>query len=481
MQIEKLAHIFREYDIRGIIDTEINDDFVYALGFVLADFYLQEGHTRLLIGYDTRKNSARYHDILTQVFSVKGLHVISLGLVPTPCLYFSIHHLGIFAGVEVTASHNPAEYTGFKLWNKKTSLCGAEIQKLFCSMQEFLHRLQKKSLTAQKYCHLLLQENSPRGFIGVYDCLPSYREKVLETIIPLSKSTCSLVVDGANGAAGKLCADLFKKAGANVIELFCEEEEDFPHHEPDPTRKKNLQALCKTMQEHQAKYGIALDGDGDRVVLVDKNCRVLKSDALMSIFINDITARKPNALFLLDVKCSQELIKEIEKLGANYLLTPTGHSHLKQHMLSTEADFGGELSGHFFHSENWYKTDDGILTALRAISLLEKNKLDLTVLPKWEHTFSTEEIAVPCTKEQKKHINRLAVQYFTQKYQGMAECITLDGIRCVFNSAWFLVRASQTSEQITLRFEAKTEEQFTALKQTVLTDLEKILRSSEIL
>lgn len=473
MQIEKLEHIFREYDIRGISDTEIDDEFVCAFGFVLADFYLQEGHERVLIGYDTRRNSARYHDILAKVFSIKGLHVISLGLVPTPCLYFAIHHLGIFAGVEVTASHNPAEFTGFKLWNKKTSLSGEAIQKFYCSMQEFVHMLRNKNLTVCKYFQLLQQENNPKGFIGVYNCLPAYNEKVLASIQPFS---CSLIVDGGNGAAGKPCAELFRKAGANVMELFCEEEENFPNHAPDPTKRKNIQALCKAVQENHAKYGIALDGDGDRVVLVDKNSRVLKSDELMSIFIHDITARKQDALFLLDVKCSEELIKEIKKLGADYMLTPTGHSSLKQQMLSTEADFGGELSGHFFHSENWYKTDDGILTALRIISLLEKNNLDLTALPKWEKTFSTEEIAVPCTKEQKKHINQQVIEHFTKKYQSMAECITIDGIRCVFDDAWFLVRASQTSEQITLRFEAKTEEKFFALKQTVLTDLETILQ-----
>lgn len=474
MQIEKLEHIFREYDIRGILDTEIDDEFVYALGFVLADFYLQEGHERVLIGYDTRRNSAHFHDILAKVFSLKGLHVISLGLVPTPCLYFAIHHLGIFAGVEVTASHNPAEFTGFKLWNKKTSLSGEEIQKFYSTMQKFMQLLHEKKLTFSEYLQLLEQKNAPKGFIGVYDCLPAYNEKVLETIHPLS---CSVIVDGGNGAAGKPCAELFQKAGADVMALFCEEEENFPGHEPDPTKRKNIKALRKAVQENHAKYGIALDGDGDRVVLVDKNSRVLKSDELMSIFINDITARKPGSLFLLDVKCSEELIKEIKKLGANYILTPTGHSSLKQHMLSTQAEFGGELSGHFFHSENWYKTDDGILTALRVISLLEKQNLDLTALPKWEHTFSTEEIAVPCTKEKKKHINQQVIEYFSKKYQDTADCITFDGIRCVFPDAWFLVRASQTSEQITLRFEAKTEEKFHALKQSVLADLKKILQA----
>lgn len=474
MQIEKLEHIFREYDIRGITDTEINDEFVYALGFVLADFYVNEGHSRILIGYDTRKNSAHYHDILAKVFSAKNLHVLSLGLVPTPCLYFSVHHLGIFAGIEVTASHNPAEFTGFKLWNKKTSLSGKDIQKLYHRLKNFFAYLQENNLTAEEYLEQLEQKNDPKGFIGVYNCIPGYTEKVLETISPFS---CSVIVDGANGAAGKLCADLFKKAGADVIELFCDEQEDFPNHAPDPTKRKNLQALCKAIPEHKAKYGIALDGDGDRVVLVDKNARILKSDQLMSIFINEISARKPHALFLLDVKCSQELIKEIDTLGANYQLTPTGHSMLKRNMLNTQADFGGELSGHFFHSENWYKTDDGILTALRVIDLLEKNNLDLTLLPNWEHTFTTEEIAVPCTKEQKKHINKHLIRHFKQKYQDTAECICIDGIRCVFADSWFLVRASQTGEQLTLRFEAKTEEQFLMLKQSVLSDLEKILQA----
>jgi Phosphomannomutase len=474
MPVKNLEHIFREYDIRGLLDTEINEEFVRALGFVLAAFYKEEGHKRILIGYDTRKNSALFHDILAKVFSLHGLHVISLGMVPTPCLYFSIHHLGIFAGIEITASHNPAEFSGFKLWNGETTLSGEKIRGLYHEMQKFFSSLNKSSQTVPELMETMQKQNSAKGFISFYNCLPSYAEKVLENSEPLD---CSLVIDGANGAAGKLCADIFRKARADVHELFCEEEENFPNHNPDPTRAKNLQALLKTMREKQAKYGIALDGDGDRVVLADKNCRILKSDELISIFINEIIKKKPDALFLVDVKCSQELINEIKRLGAKYQLMPTGHSTLKKGMLKTGADFGGELSGHFFHAENWYKTDDGILTAVRLISLLEKNNLDLTALPNWGHIFTSEEIAVPCTKERKKTINQRVIAHFTQKYQNRAECICIDGIRCVFENSWFLVRASQTGEQLTVRFEAKTEEEFVSLKSAVLSDLEKILQA----
>lgn len=471
MHMEKLEHIFREYDIRGITDTEITEEFVYALGFVLADFFKKQNHARVLLGYDTRRNSRLYHDILSRVFSHEGLHVLSLGRIPTPCLYFAVHSLGISAAVMVTASHNPAQYNGFKIWNKTSTLSGQEIKELYRSMKNFLQTLSKNK---KSISDLLREKSKKQGFVGFHNIFPSYIEKVSQGMRPLA---CSVLIDGANGAAGKLCAEVFRRNKAEVQELFCEYAEDFPNHDPDPTKSKNMREFVKTLQDGNFKYGIGLDGDGDRVVLADKNGRMLKSDELMAVFVSDLAKRKKNPLILLDVKCSERLVKDILAQNARFSFMPTGHSLLKKGMLDTDADFGGEFSGHFFHGENWYKTDDGILTALRAIDILEKNKLDLTAFPAWEESIAGEEIGIACTKEQKKDFNRKAAEFFTRKYMEKAECISVDGIRCVFEDGWFLVRASQTSEQITLRFEAKTEEKYNALKTSVLADLEILLQS----
>lgn len=471
MQMEKLEHIFREYDIRGIMDTEITEDFVCGLGFVLADFFKSHKHRRILLGHDTRRNSRLYHDILADVLSRCGLHVVSLGQIPTPCLYFGVHCLRISAGIMVTASHNPAKYNGFKIWNNKTTLSGDEIKQFFSAMQKFFHSLGRQG---RNLSSLMQEQPKNQGFISFHNIIPSYAEKVCENMPPLN---CSVLIDGANGAAGRLCADVFRRSGADVQELFCDYAEDFPNHKPDPTKAKNMRKLTAMLKQGNFKYGIGLDGDGDRVMLADKNGRMLQSDELMSIFVRDFCRKKQNPLFLLDVKCSERLVQDIADQNGSYRFMPTGHSLLKKGMLCTDADFGGEFSGHFFHSENWYKTDDGILTALRAIAILEKNNLDLTKLPEWEQRVAGEEIGIACTKEQKQNINERVTEFFAKKYGQKAACISIDGIRCVFDDAWFLVRASQTSEQIILRFEAKTEEKYHALKNCVLADLEKILQS----
>lgn len=475
MHPEIPEHIFREYDIRGVMDTEITEEFVYCLGFVLADFFKSKGHGRVLLGYDTRRNSALYHDILAKVLAHEGLHTVSLGLVPTPCLYFAVHSLCLPAGIMVTASHNPAAYGGFKLWSGKTVLSGEEIRGLYPKMLDFAEKLKNEKRTGREYADTPAPK---QGFIQFFDIAPSYAEKVSEHIPPLS---CSVLIDGGNGAAGRLCAEIFRRNGAQVQELFCEYAEDFPNHEPDPTKEKNIQTFLTALKNGSFQYGIALDGDGDRVVLADKNGRALKSDELMSIFIRDIAARKNNPLFLLDVKCSERLADEITQLRAHCRFMPTGHSLLKKGMLATDAEFGGEFSGHFFHKENWYRTDDGILTALRAVAILERNGLDLTALPAWPAAVSGEEIGIPCTKEQKKHLNRKLAEHFCRHYP-QAEHNRTDGIRCVFRhgpfkGAWFLARTSQTSEQITLRFEAADEHTFRALKTEVLQAVGKILQA----
>lgn len=454
MELKHIKHIFREYDIRGLIDLEITDDFVYSLGHALSQLFLETGQNRILLGYDTRKNSAHYHNILAKTFAENGLHVISLGMIPSPCLYFAVHYLQIKAGVIVTASHNPSQYNGFKIWLNECTINKQEILSLY-------EKITKLSLTKNK-------QNIQKGFIGYHDIQTSYTQKVLENIPPLN---CKVVIDGANGSAGNLCVNIFQKAGAKVIPLFCDEQENFSNHEPDPTNPKNLKALCQKIIQEQADYGIALDGDGDRVVLVDNNARILKSDELMSIFIHHYCNTRNNPLFLLDVKCSQELIKEIIQKNGKYVLCPTGHAILKRNMIQTQAIFGGEFSGHFFHADNWYKTDDGILTAIRAIAILQNNNDSLTHYPNWlqnKSFFSSDEIKIPCPENLKQEKLQTIIQLIENKYSSQAQIIKIDGIRVLLENAWFLVRISNTSPAFTLRFEANEKEVFERLQNEIM-------------
>ena len=450
-QLKQIQHIFRDYDIRGILNLEITDKFVFYLGVALSQIFLKSGQNRVLLGYDTRKKSAHFHDILAKTFAEHNIHVISLGMIPSPCLYFAVHHLNIKAGVIVTASHNPSQYNGFKIWLNDNTIHKQEILSLYETM---LAIWDKK-----------IPNNNKTAFISSHDIFQSYQDKILENISPLK---CKVIIDGANGAAGNLCVNIFKKAGANVIPLFCDEQEEFTNHEPDPTNAQNLTTLCTKILQEKADYGIALDGDGDRVVLVDKNARILKSDELISIFIDFYTKKIQNPLFLFDIKCSQELIKQTIKNNARYVLCPTGNAVLKQEMVKSNAIFGGEFSGHFFHADKWFKTDDGILTALQLINILEQNNLDLTQFPTWKNIFSSDEIKINCPEKNKQKIMQKIIHNLEEKYKHHAQIIKIDGIRIVLDNAWFLVRSSNTSPTLTLRFEAQDKETFEKLQTEII-------------
>ncbi len=467
MQLKQINHIFREYDIRGILDLEITDEFVFYLGIALSQIFLDAGQNRVLLGYDTRKKSAHFHNILAKTFAEQGLHVISLGMIPSPCLYFAVHYLNIKAGVIVTASHNPREYNGFKIWLNDNTIHKEDILFLYEKMLQLWNKkiLPYKNIKYQK-----------KGFISSHNIYSSYQKKVLENISSLH---CKVVIDGANGSAGNLCVQIFKKAGAEVIPLFCEEQEEFSNHEPDPTNPQNLTTLCTKILKEKADYGIALDGDGDRVVLVDKNARILKSDELISIFIEYYTQKFHNPLFLFDIKCSQELINQTIQKNAQYKLCPTGNAVLKQEMVKSNAIFGGEFSGHFFHADNWYKTDDGILTALHLIHYLEKNHLDLTQYPTWKNIFSSEEIKIPCPEQKKQQIMQIIIHKLEQKYTAKAQIIKIDGIRIILKKAWFLIRSSNTSPMLTLRFEAHEKELFETLQNEIITFVHKCIQKSQ--
>ena len=521
-------HIFREYDIRGLMDKEIDYTFVRLLGYVLAQYFKKNEHSHILIGYDTRKNSIDYHNILCEELNKNGCDVISLGMIPSPCLYFAVHHLQIFAGIMITASHNDAPYNGFKIWQGKSTLHGESIREIYQSMLKIYQNAEKESVflqdisldtdihsgadflntppiknrapqdisshTFSPYTSPLIgcstynlaytQSTTTHGISSYFDIKTPYTKKLHEQTGELS---CKVVVDGSNASAGELCCEILQKMGVHVIPLYCEPTSDFPNHPPDPTIAKNCEELCKQIIQHKADYGIGLDGDGDRLVMVDRNGRILACDELLSLLARDTLLRIPKARILADVKCTHHLFKEVEELGGIAIMAPTGHSLMKSAMQKEKAHIGGELSGHFFHAENWFGTDDGILTAVRVLAILRDRNWDLTQFPMWEKSYASPEIRFECPEDIKHLLIKKAQGFYTKEYKdgsknsncnstnnskNNTKCYAntrikvncMDGVRIDFDTAWFLIRASNTSAALTLRFEADSEDALHELK-----------------
>ncbi len=465
-------YIFREYDIRGLMDIEIDFSFVSVLGYVLSMYYKELGHSRVLLGYDTRRNSKAYHDILCEVLNRNGLDVISLGMIPSPCLYFAVHHLQIFAGIVVTASHNDAPYNGFKIWEGKSTLYGDAIHDIYLQMLKFYEKDKENLVSPHVFCQQEVCEDNKKsesfGITSFFDIKTPYARILHEQTGELAYK---IVVDGANGAAGELCCDVLQNMGVEVIALYCEPKSDFPNHPPDPTILENCKDLREMILSRGADYGIALDGDGDRVVMLDRNGRMLFSDELLSLLARDMLLRVPKARILADVKCSHHIFKEIEDLGGIALIAPTGHSLMKASMQKERAHIGGELSGHFFHAENWFGTDDGILTSVRVLGILQKRNWDLTQFPFWAKSYASPEIRFDCPEHKKEALIKKAQSYYEEKYADSYKVTCIDGVRVDFGSSWFLVRASHTSANLTLRFEAETQAALDTLKEKTLQQI----------
>ncbi len=460
-------HIFREYDIRGVMEKEIKPSFVHSLGLALGEYYTAHGHKKVLLAHDTRNNSLLYHDILRYEFENLGFEVISLGMCPSPCLYFAVYHLEIYAGVMVTASHNDAHYNGFKIWMGKRTLFGEEIQNLYHAMTKIYPEQAQKYKSCDEHTNFghTIPLQTRQGFYPIQE---PYIEKILSQC---GKLPFKVVVDGANASAGNLCCELLRRAGAEVIPLYCEPTPDFPNHPPDPMIAEHCKDLRKKVIEEKADFGLGLDGDGDRLAMVDRTGRILASDELLSILASDLLQRHPNAKILADVKCSHHLFSLVKSLGGLPIMGPTGHSKMKNLMQEEKAMLGGELSGHFFHAENWYGTDDATLTAVRVMKVLRDRQWDLTDFPLWESSFASPESYLKCSEQTKFLLVEKARKYYSNKYPD-AQITQFDGIRVDLGHAWFLIRASHTSPALTVRFEANTEQSMEALKNDVVNQID---------
>ena len=423
--------IFRAYDIRGITRSNLTDDVCYWIGRAFAAEARSQNQQAAAIGRDGRLSSPGIALALGQGLVDGGMSVTDIGQVPTPVLYYATHALKTGTGIMITGSHNPPEYNGLKMMIGGTTLAEDLIQALY-------RRLQDSALSTGK------------GALGYADLGADYVEAALNTT-KLDRPL-KVAVDCGNGVAGELGPKLISALGCEVIPLFCEIDGNFPNHHPDPAEPENLQDLITAVQQQSADVGLAFDGDGDRLGVVTPKGEIIWPDKMMMLFAQDIIARNPQTPVIFDVKCSTHLERVITEAGGSPMMWKTGHSHIKAKIKQTQAALAGEFSGHICFGERWYGFDDALYTAARLLELLSQTELDVdAVFAQYPTTYSTPEIKIHTTETRKFEVmDELA----SSGDFADGRMTTIDGIRVDFDDRWGLIRPSNTSPVLSLRFEA---------------------------
>ena len=427
--------IFREYDIRGLVDKDLTQDSVEQIGRGIGTYIRRNNGKILTVGYDMRISSVSFRDSLIQGLNSTGCDVIDIGMVPTPVAYFSLHHLKPDGGVMITGSHNPPEFNGFKISHGVHSLYGKRIQEL------------RKLIDRNDF-------ESGSGKLEYKNILKDYVSDVCNSV-KISRSI-KVVVDGGNGCFGIVGPELLKQAGVNVIKLYCEPDGNFPNHHPDPTVAKYLVDLINKVKEEGAELGIGFDGDADRIGVVDEKGNILWGDQLLILFARDLLKRKPGATIVGEVKCSQNLFKDIELHGGVAVMSAAGHSLIKKKMQEANALLAGEMSGHVCFADGYYGFDDAIYAACRILQIVASSEKKVSeMLADVPKTASTPEIRIDCPDDRKFEIVRELTESFREHY----DIIDIDGVRINFESGWALIRASNTQPVLVLRFEADNTDQ----------------------
>jgi phosphomannomutase/phosphoglucomutase len=449
--------IFRQYDVRGVVDRDLTPEVVELLGRGYGTYVAQKGVKRVSLGYDARLSSPGFCEALTRGIVSTGVHVVQIGLVATPTLYFSLFHLDVDGGVMITGSHNPPEFNGFKLGLGKTTIYGKEIQAVLQVIQAG-------------------QFAEGQGQVTQEDIGAAYADEVVRRVGRIARPL-TVVVDAGNGTGGLHGPQILRRIGAEVIELYCDVDGRFPNHHPDPTVPRYLADLIAKVDETGADMGIAWDGDSDRIGVVDPQGRVVWGDQLMMLFCREVLAAHAGAPIIFEVKCSQGLVEEIERLGGEPLMYRTGHSLIKNKMKEMHAPLAGEMSGHIFFADEYYGYDDALYAAARFVRFVAAQGKSLTELvdelPKY---YSTPETRVECPEEAKFEIVAQVAAYFRAHY----DVITVDGARILFGDGWGLLRASNTQAVLVLRFEAQTPERLDEIKGIVLNKLREVAPGVEV-
>ena len=444
------ASIFRAYDIRGIVQTALRPEVVGQIGQALGTLYPQ--CKCVVVGRDGRLTSRELADNLIAGLRSTGTDVIDIGEVPTPVLYYATHSLKSGSGLMVTGSHNPPEYNGIKMVMDNQTLYGDMIQSIYSCIQAGQFKRGEGNLQQQ-------------------DVLEDYIDRICGDVT--LQRHLNIAIDCGNGVAGPTAGKLFKRLQCGVTELFCDIDGTFPNHHPNPSEPENLEDLKQAVREKQLDLGLAFDGDGDRVGIVDEQGNVLWADRQMMLYAKDVLSRNPGAEVIFDVKSSRNLARIIESAGGKATMWKTGHSFIKNKMKETGALLAGEMSGHIFFKERWYGFDDGLYAAARMLEILSADSRPVSdIFNELPDDVSTPEITVHLGQDGAQH--EFIKKFIQQASFPDADLSTIDGIRADFSDGWGLVRASNTTPSLVIRFEAESQERLNELKDAFKVQIHSI-------
>jgi phosphomannomutase/phosphoglucomutase len=440
-------NVFREYDVRGVVGTDLNEEFVFDLGRAIGTYAAGYKIKKMTIGRDCRLSSDDYHHFLIKGLNSSGIETIDIGLCATPMLYFSIRHLNVEGGVMITGSHNPPEFNGFKICIGNDTIYGENIQKL------------RKIMEIGQY----VTGSSSSSF---QDITAAYSNYLFNNVRITRK--IKVAVDAGNGVGGKFALPILQRYGCDVIPLYCEPDGHFPNHFPDPTVEENLTDLIKIVHDQKADLGIAFDGDADRLGVISDTGEIIWGDKLLLLFAREILKQKPGSAIIGEVKCSQVLYDDIKKNSGRAIMWKAGHSLIKAKMKEEKAVLGGEMSGHLFFADRYFGYDDAIYAAIRLLEILSQTGQKMSeLLADVPQTFATPEIRMDCADDKKAQV----VERIKKHFQNNPGLIEIDGVRIPYEDGWALVRSSNTQPVIVLRFEASSASSL----QRIRNEVEKLL------
>ena len=449
--------VFREYDIRGVVGSDLTDEFVEKLSRALGVYWKERGVRRVSLGMDARLSSPVFKEILKKGITSSGIEVIDLGMVPTPVMYFSLFRLDIGGGIEVTGSHNPVDNNGFKIALGKTTIFGPEIQKIRTIMEE--GRI--TTGYAQSLSH---------------DIIPEYVDDIISRIVP-GPRRLKVIVDPGNGVGGAPALAVYNALGMEVSGICLEPDGHFPNHHPDPTTEDGLAMLKAEVLNQGADLGIGMDGDADRIGVIDARGNTIYGDMITAILAQEILKEKRGVKIIGEVKCSKAFFDEVKKAGGIPIMGKVGHSPMKARLLEERAVLAGEMSGHIFFSDRWYGFDDGIYSSARLIEVLSRQDNPQSVFDNLPKVENTPEIRIECPDRIKFEVVEGFKAYAKGHYD---DCVDIDGVRFTKGDTWGLVRPSNTQPVIVLRFEARNKKELSEVEKDTRKHLHEIIETLKL-
>lgn len=461
--------LFREYDLRGIVGTELTEELAERVGLAYATYSSKRGVKTISVGRDGRLSSPLLHQALLKGLLAGGLDVIDIGICSSPLVYFSLFTLPVGGGIMITGSHNAAEYNGFKICLGKTAIHGEEIQELRRVMEQGVF-------------------STGSGRLSEHPIIPDYLKYIEKSFPHVKAQKLHVVIDCGNGAASLVAKQALELLGCKVTGLYCDLDGRFPNHHPDPTVLENLSDLMQAVRDHRADVGIGYDGDADRIGAVDEQGQVLWGDRLLVLYARDILLEKPGSTIISEVKASQSLYDDIAKRGGRAVMWKTGHSLIKAKMKEEAAVLAGEMSGHMFFADRYFGYDDAVYASCRLVEILAKAQQPLSALVSdLPQSVVTPEIRVDLPDTIKFDVVERVRNKFTEYLQtkqglgpkklALRNLITIDGVRAIFDDGWGLIRASNTQPALVLRFEATSSDQLNAIRALIEEELREAKRS----